>query len=426
MYALNSYIHYAGGAAQLFVDSVPIQKVVEQYGTPTYVYSLKRCNDRFQQITAAYSAKVPHVHIHFSLKSNACFAIVKSLVRAGSGIDCVSGGEVFKALRCGCDPSKIVFAGVGKSKEEIDFAVKNHVGWFNAENEAELDLIESAAAAANGTSPTKVALRINPDVHAHTAHPGLATGHGGAKFGISEEAVHRILSHPQKYPHLDICGIHVHIGSSLKDVTEVQKAVTIARTMVQAYPAIKSLNIGGGIPANYDGTPIPSERDFADLVGPMIPPFELHLEPGRSIVGESGVLVARILYTKERSGVRMLIVDASMCELVRPAMYGSHHGVVPLEQRRKSDECLKKYMIAGPVCETTDVLAHDVELSEEEAQPGRYVVILTAGAYGTTMASNYNAHPLPAEVVVDASGTTYRLARRRQTFEDLIQCEQDV
>jgi diaminopimelate decarboxylase len=394
--------------------------IVAAHQTPLYVYSLDNIIASHARIRDAYSAHHSNVSLHFSLKANANFTIVKALVEAGCGLDCVSAGEVFKALHCGCPPDHIVFAGVGKSLEELEYAVSRGIGWFNVENELELTYLNTLAAQHTGTR-VKVALRLNPDVQANT-HPSIATGHGGAKFGLPIDVVQRILGSTELYPNLHFEGLHIHIGSQLGDTSPTERAVAVALEIVAPFPFVKCLNVGGGMPVSYDNTVKPNPDSFAAAICPLLQNYHVMLEPGRSIVASSGILICKVLYRKDQAGHKMIVVDASMTDIMRPALYSAYHAVVPL-QRALPEEATEVFSVVGPVCETTDVLAKNVTLPERCGHPGQLLALMTTGAYGFVMANNYNARPLVPQVVVHNG--QMRLSTKRQTFEDLIRDELD-
>lgn len=412
---LNNAIRYENNT--LYCDSVAVRDIVAEVGTPVYIYSLGRALHNLERVRSAFQALRPH--IHYSAKANANLAVLHALVEAGAGIDTVSAGEIYKALKAGARPESIVFAGVGKTAEEIAYAVEQGVGWFNVENIAECALINDCAGAA-GRPPVRIALRLNPQVTADT-HPYIATGHGGAKFGLTAEAITHLLARQSDYPHLDFAGIHLHIGSQLHDTAATQQAVQAALALIAPYPNIHTVNIGGGLPVAYSADEhIPDWSAFAATLEPLLRGYEVLLEPGRSIIADAGILVAQVLYVKKQAGQIFYITDGSMAELIRPALYQAHHEIVPVNTVHPAETEVKANIV-GPVCETTDVLGRDVSLPE--MQPGDLLAALTAGAYGMVMASNYNARPRPPEVVVIPNGVTWQVARRRETWEDLIRLE---
>lgn len=412
---LNNSIRYHN--YQLFCDDVAVQEIAAQAGTPVYIYSLKRAVANLRHIQSAFAELNPH--IHYSAKANANLTILKTLIQAGAGIDAVSAGEIQKALLAGAKAEDIVFAGVGKTHDELAFALEKGVGWFNVENVAELQWINDLAAQQKRT-PVQVALRLNPDIQAKT-HRYIATGHKGAKFGLPAETVRELFAQQSNYPNVRIAGIHIHIGSQLHDTEATQLAVEMLLELITPYPHIRNVNIGGGLPVAYSpNEPLPSWENFAGPLTSMLKGYQVMLEPGRSIIADAGILVASVLYTKEQAGQRFLIVDGSMTELLRPALYEAHHEIVPvLEQPTEHN-----YEIVGPVCETTDALGHDVALPH--MYPGDLLAVLTTGAYGMAMASNYNQRLRPPEIVIAEDGQHWQIARRRETWDDLFACEQQV
>ncbi|NWG15899.1 MAG: diaminopimelate decarboxylase, partial [Chloroflexi bacterium] len=358
-------------------------------------------------------------HIHYSAKANANLAILRTLVAAGAGVDAVSGGEIYRALLAGARPEDIVFAGVGKTPAELRYALEQQVGWFNVENLDELRLLNQLAAETG--RPARVALRLNPDIAAST-HPHIATGHSGAKFGLPTDMVRDTLARQAEYPHLRFDGIHIHIGSQLHDTQATRRAVEVALELVAPYPAIRTVNIGGGLPVAYtpDET-LPSPEDFAAALRPLLAAYTVLLEPGRSIIADAGILLVTALYRKQQAGQTFLITDGSMAELIRPALYDAYHEIVPVSQPPEgAARC--PVDVVGPVCETADVLGRSRLLPD--IRPGDLLAVLTAGAYGWVMASNYNQRPRPPEVVVSDDGQTWQVARRRETWDDLARLEE--
>ncbi len=407
---LNNHVKYVDGV--LHVGSIPVSTLAQNHGTPTYVYSLDRIRENYQRIISAFANL--NIHAHYSIKANGNLTILKTLLDLGAGFDAVSAGEIYRALQAGAKPDQIVFAGVGKRQDEISYALEQGIGWFNVENALELDHI-NAAASRYGVDSVKVALRLNPQVTANT-HPYIATGHGGAKFGLTAETIMDILNRQMDFPVITFAGLHVHIGSQLHDVEATVEAVGKAVDLVKPFPQIRTINIGGGLPVAYTSeTHLPGYTEFSAALEPILRDYDVLLEPGRSIVADAGILVTELLYVKRQAGQIFYIVDASMSELIRPALYQAHHEIVPVQQGHST---LNAHIV-GPVCETTDVLGRDVPLPELE--PGALLAILTTGAYGNVMASNYNARPRPAEVVVD--GQECFVARRRETWQELIEAE---
>ena len=391
------------------MTNVDIEAIIDEVGTPAYIYSLARIRRNVHRLRAAFAPV--NARLHFSVKANGNLDVLRALNAAGAGFDCVSGGEIYRVLQAGAPAEDIVFAGVGKTRAELAYAIKNGVGWINAENLGELAHIDQLAAEANGRA-ARVALRLNPEVTALT-HPHMATGHGAAKFGMTAHVIRGILERPEAYPRIRFAGIHMHIGSQLGDSSATMTALDKLMALIQDYPAIKTINLGGGLPVAYrfDDT-VPPPDQLAERLSHRLHDYNLLLEPGRAIVADAGLLVAEALYVKRQAGQTFVVVDASMAELIRPALYGAHHEIVPL---RQMDGDTAPTQVVGPVCESADLLGADRELPP--LKPGDKVALLTAGAYGMTMASNYNARPRPPEVVVD--GARWWVSRRREMLSDL-------
>ena len=403
---LNDSFRYVDGS--LHVDGIALDGIASQVGTPVYVYSLKRVVANYRRLQAAFAPL--SARLHYSVKANACMAILESLAGQGAGFDCVSGGEIQLALAAGGKAQNIVFAGVGKTCAEIEFAVRKGVGWLNVENAMELEYIQAAAESA-GIDKVQVALRLNPEVTANT-HPHISTGHGGAKFGMTADVIHDLLEAQGDFPRIDFAGIHIHIGSQLGDSAATVDALGKALALIRPYPTVRTVNLGGGLPVAYrmDESLPPLEALVAALATRM-DGYQVLLEPGRSIVADAGVLLAEVLYVKRQAGQLFYIVDAGMNDLLRPALYDAWHEILPL---RENDSEREVAQVVGPVCESTDALARNRLLPPMRV--GDRVALMTAGAYGMAMASTYNARPLPAEVVVNADGASWRVSRERKAF----------
>lgn len=400
---------------QLTLDGVRLSDIGAQEGTPTYAYSERRIVKNYGRIRRAFAEAGVNAEIHYSAKANGNLHILRTLVQNGAGVDTVSGGEIFRALKAGAKAQEIVFAGVGKTEADLRYALEQGVGWFNIENVAEADLINQLAGELRMSA--RVALRFNPDVAANT-HRHIATGHEKAKFGLNAEQVQHFLDHQRDYANLRFEGVHIHIGSQLHDTTATAQAVRAALELIVPYPAIRTLNIGGGFPAAYTpDEPLPNPADFARALAPMLRGYQVILEPGRGIIADAGVLLTRVLYRKQVGGEPVIILDAGMTNLIRPMLYDAHHEIVPLVQMSKYETAT----IVGPICESTDVFARDRKIAR--LQPGDGVAILTAGAYGNVMASNYNGRGRPGEVMINADGQGWRTIRRRETWDDLIALE---
>lgn len=392
------------GADSLFIDDLPVEEIAKAVGTPVYIYSLAGIRANYRRLRAAFAPV--SARLHFSLKSNGNLAILRCLREQGAGFDCVSAGEIALALAAGAEAEEIVFAGVGKTREEIAYAIEKAIGWINVENLLELSYINKAAAAA-GRGSVRVALRLNPQVTANT-HPYLSTGHGGAKFGMTADVIRDLLARQSEYPRLRFAGLHMHIGSQLGDSAASVAALDKLLELIQPWPQIRTINLGGGLPAAYRfGESLPPPDELADVLSSRLGGYEVLLEPGRAIVADAGVLVAEVLYVKRQAGQVFIIVDAGMTELIRPALYGAHHEILPL---RKTGGDLINAQVVGPVCESADVLGRDRLLPS--LREGDRLALMTAGAYGMAMASNYNARPRPAEVVVD--GGAWWVSRERE------------
>lgn len=411
---LNDSIRYEND--HLTIDGIAISEIAAEVRTPVYIYSKQRILKNLDAMKTAFSRF--DADIHYSVKANGNLSILRILVEAGAGIDAVSGGEIFRALKAGAPANNIVYAGVGKTESEIAYAVEQNVGWFNVENTAELEHIQ-AAAKRHQRESVQIALRLNPEVTAST-HPYIATGHGGAKFGLTADVIEHILKQQGKYPELRFSGIHIHIGSQLHDTTATTQAVEKALDIIKSYPDIRTVNIGGGFPARYqEEETLPSLDDFARVLHPLLKDYKVIIEPGRSIIADAGILVTRILYRKRQGGQTFIITDASMTELIRPALYQAEHTILAVQE--EPDMTIRTMQITGPVCETADMLGRNVMIPNPT--PGSMLAILSVGAYGIVMASNYNARPRPSEVLVDGESKDWKIVRQRETWDDLIRGE---
>jgi diaminopimelate decarboxylase len=406
----------AGGA--LACDGVSLQSIVEHTGTPTYIYSARAVADAYHAIDDAFST-YPH-SIHYALKANSTLAIVRLLRSLGSRADANSGGEIRVALRAGFAARDIVFTGVGKTREELDQAVAAGVGTINAESAGELDRIAAIARARDRVA--RVALRVNPDIDAKS-HPNISTGLKTNKFGVPLEEARAIYRARRDTNGLRFVGVHIHIGSQITTLEPLRRAAAALASLALELRddgfALEHVDLGGGLDIAYEGRPIIDPADYAGAVIPELQRIGLPvvLEPGRAVVGYSGALVARVVDTKCFPGGRKFaVLDAGMGELIRPALYGSFHRIVPVVPRAGGDSA---WDIVGPICESSDVFARDRMLPL--LQVDDLVAILDAGAYGSVMGSNYNRHLLPAEVLVDDGKWT--VIRRRQTLEDVLALE---
>ena len=403
---------------QLCCEGVPLARIATEVGTPTYVYSLRALRTAYRAYDQAL-APVPHV-VCYSVKANGSLAILRALARDGSGFDIVSAGELFAARRAGADPQRIVFSGVGKTRDEMAQALAAGILMFNVESPAELETLEQVAAAAGRRAP--VALRVNPDVDPQT-HPYISTGMRKSKFGIDIDAALAIYERAARLPYLEVVGLDCHIGSQLTSVAPFVDALARARSLVERLRErgirLRYLDVGGGLGITYrdERPPTPAEYCAALIAGTRGLDVTLLVEPGRSLVGNAGALLTRVLYLKDGPVKRFVIVDAAMTDLIRPSLYDSYHEVRPLARPRTGETRLVD--VVGPVCESGDFLARDRQLPPVEA--GDLLAVMSAGAYGFAMASNYNARPRPAGVLVD--GDRYGVIRERETVEDLLRGE---
>ncbi len=403
---------------ELYCEDVPLSRIGKEVGTPCYVYSHATLVRHFRVFDGAFQG-VPHI-VAFAIKANSNLAILRLMAREGSGADIVSGGELYRALQAGIPPAKIVFAGVGKSREEIRAALDADVLMFNVESSAELRAIDEVAAELGRRA--RVALRINPDIDPKT-HPYISTGLKKSKFGISADRALDEYKLASSLPHIEVVGVHKHIGSQLTEVTPfvdaLKKVLALVEQLKSHGAAIRYINIGGGLGITYaDETP-PRPEELANAVAPLVRDLKcvLIMEPGRVIVGNAGVLLTRVLYAKEGEAKRFVIVDAAMNDLIRPSLYGAYHEIKPVREAVGAKTVTVD--VVGPVCESGDFLAKDRPIPE--AAPGDLLAVMSAGAYGFVMASNYNSRPRAPEVLV--RGNEIHVVRARETHEDLVRGE---
>jgi diaminopimelate decarboxylase len=402
---------------ELHAEGVPLREIATRVGTPCYVYSLATLRRHYKVFDEAFAA-VPHL-VCFSVKANSNLAVLRTFAREGSGFDIVSGGELFRALRAGGDPAKMVFSGVGKTREEIVAALRAGILMFNVESPSELDTINAAAGAVGVKA--RVALRVNPDVDPKT-HPYISTGLKKSKFGIHIQRSIEDYRRARQLPHIDVVGVDCHIGSQLTTVPPFVDALARIRNLLERLQQeefhIRYLDIGGGLGITYNDEQPPEPRDYAAAVADGLRGLDttLLLEPGRVIVGNAGILLTRVLYLKGTDEKNFVVVDAGMNDLIRPALYGSYQGIQPIMPR---DGAKLVADVVGPVCESGDFFAKDREMLP--VAPGDLLAVMSAGAYGFVMASNYNTRPRPPEVMVD--GDQFYVVRERETLDDLIRGE---
>jgi diaminopimelate decarboxylase len=405
----------------LHCEDVPMQELVARWGTPLYVYSQNAIRERFRELDDALSP-VPHL-IAYSVKANGNLAVLRTLAALGAGADIVSGGELHRALLAGIPPERIVFSGVGKTVIELAAALSAGIYAFNVESEGELCALSDLACAMGTRAP--VALRVNPDIDTPTPHAYTRTGHAATKFGIAAARARTLYGIAAKMPGVRVRGIDVHIGSQILEVGPFRQALDyvldLAHELKREEVELEFLDLGGGLGISYEGGPRISAAAWADEIVPAVAATGLKLvvEPGRFLVGESGALLTRVLYVKEGGGKRFVITDAGMNDLLRPSHYSGWHAVEPVEPHGRARGHVD---VVGPICETGDFLALDREM--EVPKPGELLSIMTVGAYGFSMASQYNQRPRPAEVMVDGAEAT--LVRRRETVDDLVAAETDL
>jgi diaminopimelate decarboxylase len=410
----------------LYCEDVPLEEIAKKVGTPVYVYSHATLCRHFKVFDDALSKACRHHLICYSVKANSNLAVLKTLVSLGAGVDTVSKGEIYRAIKVGCSPKKIVFSGVGKREDEIAYALEQGILAFNVESHSELDAIEHVAARLGKRAP--ISLRVNPDVDAET-HPYISTGLKKNKFGIAVTQARDEFRYAAKQPHLEVVGLDCHIGSQLVKTAPFSDAIarlaTLAGNLRSDGIALKYLDIGGGLGIPYNQEEPPSPAEYGSAIEEALRAFSsiaedltLICEPGRVIVGNAGVLLTRVLYLKQGEIKNFTIVDAAMNDLIRPAFYDSFHAIWPVHRRRT-----KPYVadIVGPICETGDFLARDRELPFEP-QEGDLLAVMSAGAYGFTMSSNYNTRPRVAEVLV--KGGEMAVVRKREELDDLLRGEE--
>ncbi len=402
---------------RLHAEGVPLAAVAERYGTPAYVYSRGAILENFRRLEVGL-AGAPSL-VCYSVKANSNLRILSLLREAGAGFDIVSGGELARVGRAGAAPDRVVFSGVGKTADEMDAALAAGLLMFNVESDGELELIEARAAAAGKTAP--IAIRVNPDVEAET-HPYISTGRFIHKFGVPKDAALSLYRLAARSKNLRVRGIACHIGSQILQIEPFLKALDEILEVAAGLSAegieIEWLDLGGGYGIRYrNEEPIEMTRLIAELKRRIAgAPYRLILEPGRAIVGNAGILLTRVLYVKRNGQKKFIVVDSGMNDLLRPALYGSEHQVWPVIQRPGPAASAD---VVGPLCETGDFLARDRELAP--LQPGDLLAVMTTGAYGFALSSNYNSRPRPAEVLV--SGTETEVIRARERLESLMSGE---
>ena len=426
--------HFNYRDGELYCEDTPIREIVEAVGTPAYIYSKQTLLDHYQSLRSAFAELDPI--ICYSIKSCGNLHIVKLLAEQGSGMDVVSGGEVFRAQQAGADMSKVVYAGVGKTDEEIEQAIRAEIGWFNIESEAEFENI--AIIAQRLGKQAHGALRINPDVADARTHAKTTTGSKETKFGVDIERAKRFFHSYGRNEHCRLDAIHLHIGSPIYSPEPYVKAITKTLEIIEELRAdgfeINTLDIGGGYAADYETGASPSYKDYANAIVPLLKSFKeeggtVILEPGRTIAANAGILVTEVQYIKQGGAKKFVICDTGMHHLIRPTLYEAEQFIwpvkvapehVPTQRRIKMElDGLDISEVVGPICETGDYLAKDRALPP--VGRGDLLAVFSAGAYGMVMASHYNAMPYPPEVMV--GGDAFITIRRRETYEDLVAAE---
>lgn len=409
--------HFQYKADELFAEDVALKDIAAQVGTPVYVYSHATLERHFLAFDSAFAA-VPHT-ICYSVKANSTQSVLKTFINLGGGVDIVSGGELFRALKAGADPQKIVYSGVGKKDDEIEYALSSNILMFNVESEQELTRISEIASRMG--KKAGIAIRVNPDVDPGT-HPYITTGLKNAKFGITIERALEEYSRAKSLPGIDIIGIDMHIGSQLTKVNPFVDSIEKLKIMIGKLRdegiKLKYFDCGGGLGIQYNDEEPPLPADYGQKIVAATKDLGLHLlfEPGRNLVGNAGILLAKTLYTKSRDDKNFIMIDAGMNDLARPALYDSYHGVKAV---KKDQDGMIIADIVGPICESGDFLAKGREVPM--FRQNDLVAFMSAGAYGFAMSSSYNSRPRVAEVMV--KGDRFEIIRERETVEELVKGE---
>lgn len=405
---------------EIFVEDVALAQIAKAVGTPFYCYSKKSLSENFRSFTDAFlQAGISDYKICYAIKANFNIHLVKILTKLGAGIDAVSAGEVFRGIEGGADPKKIVFAGVGKTREEISYALKNGVEEFSVESIAEMFLLNEVATSLN--KKAKFSLRVNPNVDAKT-HDKISTGRKGDKFGVDIELAEEIYEKAAKLPSLEIYGIAMHIGSQITSLEPFQLAFKKLRELClklrENGHKISALDFGGGIGILYKNENTLLIRDYAKLIKEITADLKVKITiaPGRALVGSAGILATKVIFLKETSTKNFVIIDAAMNDLMRPGLYGSYHEVLPVIKKHGATSI---YDLVGPVCESTDILAQARDLISPQAED--LFIFASAGAYGSSMSNEYNCRPLIPEVLVD--GNEFKIIRKRPSFKEMLRLE---
>jgi diaminopimelate decarboxylase len=410
------YFEYQAG--RLHCEQVPLQRIAEEVGTPVYIYSEATLRRHVRVFDEAFQS-VPHL-ICYAVKANSNLSIIRRFAEWGTGFDIVSGGELYRVLRAGGSPEKVIFSGVGKTMDEILYALDSGILFFNVESAAELELIQEVARQNN--KRVRVSIRANPDVDPQT-HPYISTGTKQNKFGVSLQEARELYRSLRNPSNIEVVGVSCHIGSQITAMGPFEEALASIRQFALELKAegvaLKYLDFGGGLGIPYNAEEPPSPTTYAKAVRCATKDLGLTivLEPGRVIVGNAGILLTRVLLKKNQGSKTFLVVDAAMNDLIRPALYGSHHQLWPVEANNEKETV----DVVGPICESADFIAQDREVAV--LQRGELLAVMSAGAYGFSLSSNYNSRPRVAEVLV--SGDGYQVIRRRESYEDLVRLELD-
>jgi diaminopimelate decarboxylase len=409
--------HFQSRNDELYCEEVPVLEIARDVGTPFYLYSHATLKQHFKAFDGAFQG-IKHLTC-FSMKSNSSLAILRLFAHEGGGVDIVSGGELFRAMKAGVNPQKIVYSGVGKRVEDLEYALGSDILLFNVESSQEISLLNKVAKSLGKRAP--ISIRVNPDIDPQT-HPYISTGLKENKFGIDIGESLEEYTRAATLGNLSVCGVSCHIGSQLTQVSPFVDALRLLQALIkklgEAGISITYLDLGGGLGITYDKEEPPHPKEYATALKEELgmENMTLILEPGRVIMGNAGILVTQVLYTKTAHEKEFIIVDVAMNDLIRPSLYGSYHGIQPVKMAGR-----RKIMadIVGPICESGDFFARDREV--ESFEPGELMAIMSSGAYGFSMSSNYNSRPRVAEVMV--KGEQYHVIRARETYDDLVRGE---
>ncbi len=410
-----NYFHYVDN--KLWCENIPVAEVAKAVGTPFYLYSHRTLERHFKVFDSAFD-DIPHI-ICFSAKANSNAAILKIFINEGSGMDIVSGGELYRVLKAGADSRKIVYSGVGKREEEIRYALESDILMFNVESSQELEVINACAGKMDRVA--RISLRVNPDVDPMT-HPHISTGMKENKFGINIEKSLDEYRHARKLDHIEIIGVDCHIGSQITEISPFIDALDRLKELISSLRnegiSIKYLDLGGGLGITYDNETPPHPQDYAKAIMDRIRDIDCTFifEPGRVIVGNAGILISEVLYTKTNADKRFVVVDAGMNDLARPSLYDSYHKIQPVELKERADILSD---VVGPICESSDYIARGRVIPELER--GELIAVMSAGAYGFSMSSNYNSRPRSPEVLV--RGGEFYVIRSGENQADLTRGE---